>query len=195
MIYQFDVNAISSALYELDEAKRIAYGIFLFERAIPYYLRFQVDTGSSGGGELRAALAQCWSALEKKSLHGVRFTTVDACEKLMPDSESSTSSNTSAAIDAVNIACSLISYLELGELRFLMDATESRRDTVDLIVQRELDLAGSDADFEGKITAHPLMQEELRLLYEDIALLKSLPSSGSTVLATTIERVEKRARG
>jgi uncharacterized protein YjaG (DUF416 family) len=191
MNYMISPSSIYSHLETFDGAKRLAFGIFLLERSLPEFYQFQIDSGCSGGAELRAALAQCWSALENDSLQGEEFTSADACEKFLPDSEEHTSTYTSAAIDAVDITCTLLTYLEKGDLDLLMDAIESRLNTLDLFIQNNTDLVSSEHGFEKKIVHHYLMQEELRFLHEDIALLQGIPNERPAVFAAAIQRISQ----
>ncbi len=59
MEYVFNQSLLADQIEELGGAKRFAFGVFLLERALPGFFQFQIDSGYLGGGELRAALAQC----------------------------------------------------------------------------------------------------------------------------------------
>jgi uncharacterized protein YjaG (DUF416 family) len=185
MTYTFDLPAIKASLQNLDEIHQVAFGVLLLERALPDYFQFQIDTGSRGGAALRAASAQCWTVLEEGRRQGARFISVDACERSMPDSEDHASPYTSAAIDAVNIACCLLDYLESGNLSVLMEAAEARWDTYYLFI-----LNGTNIDSEDVLN-HPLMQEELRFLHEDIAFLQSSSSSMLPFHIAVLDRVSR----
>lgn len=189
--YTFDPAFIGRSLKGLDESRRVAFGIFLLERALPAFFQFQIDTGCTGGGELRAALAQCWHALEHGSLPNDPFITVMTCESLMPDSEDYTSIYTSSAIDAVNIACSLLSYFERKELRLLMEAVESRIDTIDLFIQNSDFINDKDTERETAIISHPLMQEELCFMYDDIAFLSATNDQRTALFAMILKRISE----
>jgi uncharacterized protein YjaG (DUF416 family) len=173
----------------LNDVKRLAFGIFLFERALPEFLKFQVDSLCSGGGILRAALARCWYVVEVGSGAPDVFVTREACEALMPDSEGESSLHTSSAIDAVNICCNLLCYLEDGDIEHLVEAAEARRDTADLLIQLTEKLDPNDDELESKILHNPLMQEELRAQHEDIEFLKTLADERSVVFAASLRRV------
>jgi uncharacterized protein YjaG (DUF416 family) len=167
MTYLFELPAIQANLEGLDEVRRIAFGTLLLERALPGYFQFQLDTGSAGGAVLRAALAQCWASLEANTRNGTKYTSVEACERSLPDSEDYSSPYTSAAIDTANIACCVLEYLESGKLNSLMEAVEARWDTFYLFI-----LNGTDIEDE-EVLHHPLMQEELRYMHEDITFLQT----------------------
>lgn len=173
MTYSFELPSIQSDLEGLDEVRRIAFGTLLLERALPGYFQFQLDTGWEGGALLRAALAQCWAALEAGSRNATKFTSVDACESALPDSEDHTSPYTSAAIDTANIACCLLEYLDSGKLSSLAEAVQARWDTLYLFILNHTDIE------DEEVLHHPLMQEELRYMHDDIAFLRS--ASGSTL--------------
>lgn len=171
------------------------FGVFLLERALPEFLQFQIDTGGAGGAELRAALAQAWYAIETGAPRLSPFVTASDCDSLMPDSESSESLYTSAAIDAVNVAYYLLSYLECGDLDFLLKASESRRDTIDLFIQNNTDLSTLENGFEERITTHPLMQDELRFMHDDLAFLLDAPKPNRSILVEALERVVRLGYG
>jgi Uncharacterized protein conserved in bacteria len=191
MMYSFNQSTIQAHLEALDDTRRLAFGVFLLERALPGYLQFQVDSGSLGGAKLRAALAQCWSALEAGSRQVDPFISVETCEKILPDSEDHTSAYTSAAIDAVNIACCLLTYLDSGDVSNLMEAVEARWDTLYLFILNGTDIDPSVAGLQEDITRHPLMQEELSFLHNDIAFLQTISGTGSAVLIAAIERTSQ----
>lgn len=186
MPHSFDLNPLFAELKALDAPRRLAFGVCLFERALPAFFQFQSDTGCPGGGVLRAALAQAWTALETGTTPP-SFVSVDACEAVLPDSEDHTSAFTSAAIDTVSIACCVLTFIEDGDMQHLVEAVEARRDTIDLFVQNHFNLDPADPNFEATITAHPLMQEELDFLHEDVAFLKS--TQGSLVWRATLDHV------
>ncbi|HEY4144744.1 DUF416 family protein [Pinirhizobacter sp.] len=185
----FDFRNILTDLEVLDETGRLAFGVCLFERALSGFLQFQSETGSIGGGELRAALAQCWSTLETGVVPVNLFVSVAACEKVMPDSEDHSSAYTSAAIDAVNIACNLLTYIEQRDLVLVIESVQSRRDTLYLFIQNAMDLDPPDEGFEERMANHPLLKEELRLLHDDIAFLQAMQTQGLAAFVPTLDRV------
>jgi len=194
-MYTFDTSSISSNLLALGEKRRIAFGVFLLERAFPGFLQFQIDTGYAGGGELRAALAQVWYAIEMGALRLSPFVTPSDCDSLMPNSESCASPYTSAAIDAISIAFNLLSYLECGDLDLLLKAAGLRRDTIDLFIQNNTDISPLENDFEKKMVAHPLMQEELRFIHDDLVFLMGVPENNQAILVAALERVSRLGYG
>ena len=188
-VYTFDRERLAEQLDHLNDVKRLAFGIFLFERALPGFLSFQADSLVTGGGRLRAALARCWHVLETGDDRAEVFVNREACEELLPDSEDYSSLFTSAAIDAVNIGCNLLTYLDESGVAYLVEAAEARRDTADLLIQLTEKLEPNDAELEDKIIRHPLMQEELKAQHDDIELLKVTADERDVVLAATLRRV------
>lgn len=184
-----DLPTILSGLERLDDTERLAFGVCLFERALSGYLQFQSETNSVGGGELRAALAHCWATLEIGVAPKNPFVTVAECEKVMPDSEAHISAYTSAAIDAVNIACNLLLYSVKRDLELLVEAVQSRRDTFDLFIQNALGLDPLGEGFEEKVATHPLMKEEMGFLHDDIRFLQESQMRGSTTFVSILDRV------
>lgn len=187
--YRFEPDTILASLHKLSHGKRVAFGVFVLERALPPFFQFQIETGWQGGAELRAALAQGWYVLEMGSLPSRSFTTVAACERLMPNSEVFASAYTSGAIDAVEVTCNFLSFLEHGEARLLIEMVRSQIDTIDLFIQNNTRLEASDSDFESQIVAHPLMQDELRLISDDIAFLDSIGDENSKTFSRVLDRV------
>ncbi|HEV2681743.1 MAG TPA: DUF416 family protein [Rhodanobacter sp.] len=188
-IYSYDRDVIKKRLQMLDKTKSIAFGILALERALPNYFEFQIESGSLGGAELRAASAQCWAALELAPHSGSTFVTVEACEEFLPDPDDhNTSAYTSAALDAVNIACCLLTYLDSGDVPTLMEIVEARWDTLYLFIGNGMEIQPSAPGFQEEILHHPLMQEELSFVYEDIDFLHALPGDSKSVLAATIRR-------
>lgn len=182
MTTSFDLPTIQAELKGLDEIQRIAFGTLLLERALPSYFQFQIETGFSGGSLLWAASAQCWAALEARTRKVAPFVSVQACESALPDSEDYASPYTSAAIDTANIACCMLEYLEDGQLTSLIEAVQARGDTLYLFIVKDLD--------NEKVWAHPMMQEELRFMHDDIAFLRNM-SSSTTLHTAVLERVRQ----
>ncbi|TPG05346.1 DUF416 family protein [Rhodanobacter glycinis] len=189
--YTFNMEGVTSKLESFSESKRLAFGIFLLERSLPEFFQFQIDSDSVGGGELRAVLAQCWSALETGDRGWSDFVALDACEKIAPDSEEQSSRFTSAAIDAVDIACNMLEFLKVGEVQSLVDSVTARIDTVELFIQNN-STVGKGTELEERVASHPLMQEELRLLNEDLDLLEACVDTRHAVFAVAVERTGQR---
>lgn len=171
--YIFDAIKIDAQLQAMKPPQRLAFGIFLFERALPWFLKWQSDTNTGGGGDLRAALASCWARLEDTTGTSKPFVAVEDCERWLPETEGSASLYTSPAIDAVDIACNLVEYLGSGDVGLLIASATSRRDTIDLYIQNTTSLNSNAPSFETDILSHPLMQAEFKLMYEEISLLES----------------------
>ena len=188
MTHSFDATAFQGNLQCLDDDRRLAFGVCIFERSLPGFFQFQIDTGSTGGGELRSALAQCWSVLET-GFDAPALVSTATCELVMPNSEEHTSVYTSAAIDSVNIACCLLDFLALRQLDPLIEAVQSRHDTVDLFIQNSMNLATPGPGLEERIASHPLMREELGFLYDDIAFLRATVGPRKAVWRATLNQV------
>ena len=192
MTHSFDAIALQGNLQHLDDDRRLAFGVCLFERSLPGFFQFQIDTGSTGGGELRATLAQCWSVLETGFDGAPAFVSTAVCELVMPDSERHTSAYTSAAIDAVNIACCLLDFLAKRQLDPLIEAVRSRQDTLDLFIQNSTNLGPPGPSLEERIASHPLMQQELGFMHDDLALLRATVGTREAVWRATLNQVATR---
>ncbi|HET7329260.1 DUF416 family protein [Dyella sp.] len=184
MTFSFDITAIKADLESLDEIRRVAFGTLLLERALPNYLKFQIDSGATGGAVLRAALAQCWATIELHTFGTEQFLSLAACEKVLPDSEDYSSPYTSAAIDATNIACCLLEYLEGRNLASIVEAVQSRWDTLYLFIINHTSLGPED------VLSHPLMQQELRFVHQDIVFLQGLSRLERTLHVEVLKRID-----
>lgn len=180
-----------SRLAQRSFSEQLAFGICLMERALLGYFDFQQDTGWLGGGDLRAALAESWRCLESTDgpMGGGSSVSAAMCERWTPHSEDHTSPYTSAAIDAVGIACSLVEYLQKGDPALIRDATEARRDTIDLQVQRSMHQELSGIALEQYIAEHPLMRSELETMQEDLCEIIRLFDSGTGLSTGLLRRV------
>ena len=180
---------IEERLRSMEPAAQLAFGIFLLERAIPWFLRWQAEVNSSGGGDLRAALASCWARLEVSSNRKAAFVSVAECERLLPESEGSVSIYTSAAIDAVDIACNVLQFLDTGDLSLIVSSAASRRDTIDIYIQSSLGMDPSEPSFETDILSHPMMQAELKAMHSELAMLGSPDTTRIGVLQVALRYV------
>lgn len=184
------IQVISGLVRELNCRKALAFNICLLERALPAYFRFQCDSSSYGGGVLRAALAQGWAALESPSGDVSPFVSVGDCERLLPDSEDPYPSDyTSAAIDAIDIACNLLVYLQDKNVKLVVDSIISRVDSIDLYVSNRRNATGMRAGYRVDAMAHPLMLEEFNFMAEDIAFLNTADERFSPLFVQLLERV------
>lgn len=167
-------DAIHSALANRPFPEQLAFGIGLLERSLPEYFQFQQDTGWLGGGDLRAALAQCWRTLEAGRLtDDVEIGPLrQRCARWLPDSEDHHSAYISAAINAVDIACHLLDYMQSTNPRGVLDAATARRDTLDLFIQM------LPVDVEVPIAKHPLMRTEMQAMHGDLAAIDAAPNGG-----------------
>jgi uncharacterized protein YjaG (DUF416 family) len=173
-----EIDQLSAGIRELGDAKALAFGICLLERAMPAFFQFQCDTGWVGGGVMRAAVAQCWAVLEGGPAEAVKFVSVADCERAMPDSEGRHDSDyTSAAIDAVDIACNLLGFVESGDIELIVNSVTAQTDTIDLFVQQ------SDG------SAHSLLNDELDLMQADLNFLRVIDGGETMLFPALLKRV------
>jgi uncharacterized protein YjaG (DUF416 family) len=189
---QFDPESLSRRLERLSVRAQLAFGILLLERATPNFFRFQAETGAEDGGMIRGAQAKLWSLLERSD-GGKLFTgiTADACGRCAPDTEQYDSLYTSAALDAVSIACNVLDYAKLEKTELLVEAASLRRDSIDMFLQFVEKIEPNDSDFEARLLTHHLMQEELHFQEADLIFMEKWPftetEAWSTVLGRSIE--------
>ena len=110
MIFTFESNTLASQLRLLSQWKQLAYGTFIFERALPNFFQFQCETGALGGATLRAAAAKMWGRLENQSTETHEVSIKD-CEFVIPDTERYRSLYTPSAVDAATIAANVLQFI------------------------------------------------------------------------------------
>jgi uncharacterized protein YjaG (DUF416 family) len=169
---------IAQELTGLSAAQMLAFGICILERAIPTFYAFQSQSRHVGTGKILAASATCWSALEVGLADAERFITADECEKSMPDSEDFDSFYTSAAIDAGDISCSMLDYIQMPSIKPILTAVQAQFDTIDLATQRSVYEFSVSEDHELVKGEKSLAALEMRRMQADIAFLKSINSVG-----------------
>jgi uncharacterized protein YjaG (DUF416 family) len=182
-----EIDRLSAGVRGLGRAKALAFGICLLERAMPAFFQFQCDTGWGGGGVMRAAVARCWAILEGSPAEVVRFVSVAECERAMPDSEGRHASDyTSAAIDAVDIACNLLTFVENGDIELIVHSVSAQCDTIDLFVQNE-EMSSGPARLDRSM--HSLLKEELDLMRADLDFLEAIDVDETMLFAAVLMRV------
>lgn len=169
--------------------EQLAFGTCVFERSLPGYFQFQQESNWLGGGDLRAALARCWQAIEAQG-GGASLASTNL-DRWAPDSEDHESSYVSSAIDAVTIACCLMDYLNTGDSGAIVEAAEARRDTIDLFVQRVLPERLTGIELEERIASHPFMLRELELMAADLAEIDRLARTGGCMSTGLLRRVRE----
>jgi hypothetical protein len=180
----------------LDRGRQIAFGIFMFERALPDLIQFQTDSGWLGeGGRVRAALAQAWAALDSEHGNFLQFITEDVCEGALPDSEEHSSVYISAAIDAVDLACNILAFVGSGDLEPLAAGVICRQDTVAMFVQITEDMNPNDPNLNERIQSHPLMRDEVGFLLGDLVALADAPRSRSELVPWVRKRISANEYG
>jgi uncharacterized protein YjaG (DUF416 family) len=169
------IDRLSAGIRKLDGIRALAFGICLLERAMPAFFQFQCDTGWARGGVMRAAVAQCWAVLEGHSGETANFVSVSDCERAMPDSEGSYASDyTSAAIDAVDIACNLLVYVGSGEIDLITSSVTARTDTIELFIQDYESARKANGHAEGGDSAHSILAEELDFMRADLEFISAI---------------------
>jgi uncharacterized protein YjaG (DUF416 family) len=179
-----EIDQLSAGIRELGDAKVLAFGICLLERAMPAFFQFQCDTGWVGGGVMRAAVARCWAVLEGSPADVAKFVSIAECERVMPDSEGRHDSGyTSAAIDAVDIACNVLGFVESGDIELIIDSVTAQTDTIDLFVRQ------SDG------SAHSLLKDELDLMRGDLEFINAVDADPSVLFPAVMKRVRDLGYG
>lgn len=180
------IHPLSADIGQLDGIKALAFGIFLLERAMPAFFQFQCDTGWTGGGVMRAALAQCWAVLEGCPVESVSFVSVAECERALPDSEDPHESEyTSAAIDAVDIACNLLEYIKCGDISLIVASATARCDTAELFHQNN----ESTNESGNACSANRFLDEELDYMQSDLEFLRDLDVHETAIAPVVLRRV------
>ena len=192
VVYRFDPVALKRRLEGLQKQGRLAFGVLLLERAVPNFFRFEAETGAAGGAMVRGAQAKSWGEFEGNNASALFLgITAKALELFAPDTERYTSLYTSSALDAVSIACNLLTYVESGRIELLVESASLRRDTLDIFLQRAERMDASAVDLESRLLRHPLMQEELGFQEADLAFLEKMETENDrawpSVLARSIE--------
>lgn len=184
------LDQVSAGIRGLEGVRALAFGICLLERATPAFFQFQRDTGWIGGGIVRAAVAQCWAVLEGESVEEVNFVSIAQCERAIPDSEGDFESNyTSAAIDAVDIACNLLLYVKNGDVDLIVNSVIAQIDTIELFLQNHESLHGplgmpEDAHHDGGI-----LKEELDFMRKDLEFVKTIDLNEKALFRLVLQRV------
>lgn len=168
----YDITPIQESLEVMDSRRRLGFGICLLERAIPMFYQFQVETGHPGTAELLAALATCWATIESDQPGHTTFIHPDDCEKVMPDSEDYGSFYTPAALDALQIGCSLLEFIHTKSLKSIIEAVQAQLDTIDLAIQALVAEYHVDENDEMVSGNKSLMSLEMARMLADIAFLK-----------------------
>ena len=189
MIHRFEPVALGRRIDGLPSWGRLAFGALLLERAIPNFLRFEAETGAAGGAMLRGAQAKVWGLLEGDNATAPFLEiTGKTCEIFAPDTERYTSPYTSSALDAITIACNVLDYSDLHRTELLVESAGLRRDSVDMFLQRVMQVNSSSVDFEARFLTHTLMQEELGFQDADLAYLEDCQSKGSQTWSVVLRR-------
>jgi uncharacterized protein YjaG (DUF416 family) len=187
-MHRFEPEILRRRLGALSRWANLAFGVFLVERAVPNFFRFEAETGARGGAMLRGVQAKLWGLLEGNNA-AAPFVgiTAKSCECFAPDTELWDSPYTSAALDAISIACNVLDYADSERTELLVEAASLRRDSVDMFLQRVERVDPSAVDFEMRLLTHPLMQEELGYQEADLAFLDKGDQVWSAVLGRSID--------
>ena len=180
----FDAARLTAQLGELGERKRVAFAAACCERMLPNYSRFVNETSWGDPAALRAALDEVWLHVGGTELSKGRARELEqACQRVTPDSEDFASPYTSAAIDAGAAVCQALECCITPDPRTVAEVAGLARDTIDMHVQRVLDLSYDRPDFESRVATHPLMQREVKSLTADFEALTAIPDFNNETLA------------
>lgn len=167
---------LKAHLLSLSDSHRAVFGISCCERLLPNYERFVADEHWGDAQVLRMSMDYIWDAIRENSVDAVRIKALaNRCESIFPDTEEFSSVFTSGALDAGSAIVELLRFFVDRSLQRILNISELSFDTVDMYIQDLLDIDYSEADYETKISAHPLMVREIETQIEDLITLKNNP--------------------
>ena len=109
----FDRGAVTSQVSRLRPEARAAFAALAAERLLPYYGRFQAETGWGSVGPLKRGLDLVWQYVLGRSVSGddVRKASVE-CKLVAPDTEDFETPLVSRALDATSAVLSALRACE-----------------------------------------------------------------------------------
>jgi uncharacterized protein YjaG (DUF416 family) len=172
----FEEEKVREQLNGLPDAGRLAFSWGCCARLFPTYERFRF--ASSGWGNqapLVEALDSIWDCvrgegLSKRQVKGL----TSACESVVPPSDRFTSHYSTLAQDVVHAVCSVLDYVDSGDLGRLVNAARYPMDVVDMHVQESEAMDPHDPELEKRILSHPLMKQEIWRRTRDLTELARL---------------------
>lgn len=144
----------------LDPWKQVAFMVICCERMVPNFYAFNQQSGFGSPEVLRNALSSAWEWIERDEVFDLGSLRENV-EQQAPDTETYSSSFTSAALDAANSVATVLDAIERFNPSHVRAVIELARDTVDMWVQEKEDMDANDPQLEEKILLHPLMQKEM----------------------------------
>lgn len=169
----YNADELRTQLATLPHLARVAFGLLLFERALPGYYKYLTESGFRDRNRLREVGAEIWRGLE---IGEDSFVIPDSDWDEIIETEGSVSFYTTSALDAVNIAYEIVSYLGDKDIGHILNCVSLRIDTVDVYIQNKTPLNGGDENIDSLVFEHKLMQQELESQHAD---LQALANAGS----------------
>ena len=187
-------NTLDS-LKALSPKKQLAFALLVFERLLPGLTAFSKETGRDDSCFLRAR-ESAWQALQKRQESSVYESLKEVCLENAPDTEDFSTVLVSDALNAAAVMIHIMEFILENRIDYLASILTLARDSVSMYVDTpdHSPLSGPEKAWlktaaphryagqsflswpekEPLITAHPLMQRELRQEEEDIKFLAGL---------------------
>ena len=191
-LLRFDRNELTDKLRCLSDKKRLAFALTCCERLVPNYRKFQSETKWGDIGLIESLMDQLWKAAAGSQVGEQELAELSRqCEACAPDADDFDSLYVSSAQDACLAMCQVFDYVHDQNLEHLTQAASYAIDSVDLYVQETENMQPNTEDLEGRILAHPLMQNEIKKQAQAITQLADIGQDDRTAW----ERFEMQWRG
>ncbi len=181
-----DEKNLLALLTTLPQKKQLAFALLIFERLLPRLTAFCKDTGVDCSCCLKAQEA-AWSALETGGKRSALYRSLNkACLNNAPDTEDFTHELTSDALNAFLAVSEIMQFALDGSFDHIAYVSTLAKDSVFLYVGDLEPALVTTQERVNWISAHPLMQQELRRQEEDIRFLAALPSQFDEEIVSAI---------
>lgn len=170
---EFSRDRLQRSLSDLVPWKQVAFMLSCCERMLPTYEAFQREAGWGNAQALRSALDKAWQVLGGENPSNLN-TAVQDCDDATPDTEDFDSQHVSSALNAATSTAELVEVLQAFDQSKIVQAARAEIDSIDSYIHQVEHISPEDADREGRVLCHALMQDALRRQREAVELLHPL---------------------
>jgi uncharacterized protein YjaG (DUF416 family) len=176
MAFLYDTEKLRNRLQCLEDWKIFAFGLLLVERMAPNFYAYQFEGDSSGGWNLRKALAELWRQLEDGFDPDGIGTLIEDIQSIAPDTELFYSDHVSSALDAVSGCINLLKYCCVKDIKLIIECGELMHDSIYVFIGNKLDIDQNSTSFDDAIQKHKITVSELLRQEESLIFLSEIAS-------------------
>jgi len=173
IVLRFDTEALGTRLASLAWPGPVTFATACGQRLLTGYEQYVSASGDGDAETLREALSALWTSVAGTAETPDFGQLARECEALVPNLLEEWTLAGQYAEDAVTAVIYALRCAETRDPRLAVVSAQRAYESVDAILQYELDFDYSESGAEQQMLAHPLTQSEFQRQERDLAKLEA----------------------